>query len=71
MPVDRRIDGLVAILIDMTQNFDKPVTAELLWGWQAALFPSGYSGMHSVKVGGWRETLGAGSTRRIGDYVQS
>lgn len=55
MPVDRRIDDLVSVLLDATQNFDTPLTPERLWGWQAALFPSGYSGMHKIKVGGWRE----------------
>ena len=55
MPVDRRIDDLVSVLLDATQNFDKPLTKDRLWGWQAALFPSGYSGMHKIKVGGWRD----------------
>lgn len=55
LPVDRRIDDLVSVLLDATQNFDKPLTSERLWGWQAALFPSGYSGMHKIKVGGWRD----------------
>lgn len=56
MPVDRRIDDLVSVLLDATQSFDKPLTQERLWGWQAALFPSGYSGMHKIKVGGWRDS---------------
>ena len=56
MPFDRRIDDLVSVLLDATQNYDKPLTKERLWGWQAALFPSGYSGMHKIKVGGWRES---------------
>ncbi len=56
LPVDRRIDDLVSVLLDATQNFDKPLTSERLWGWQAALFPSGYSGMHKIKVGGWRDS---------------
>jgi Fic family protein len=56
MPVDRRIDDLVSVLLDATQYFDQPLTRERLWGWQAALFPSGYSGMHMIKVGGWRES---------------
>lgn len=56
MPFDRRIDDLVSVLLDATQNYDKPLTDERLWGWQAALFPSGYSGMHKIKVGGWRDT---------------
>jgi Fic family protein len=55
LPVDRRIDDLVSVLLDATQNFAKPLTPERLWGWQAALFPSGYSGMHRIKVGDWRE----------------
>lgn len=55
MPVDRRVDDLVSVLLDAAQNFDQPLTPERLWGWQAALFPSGYSGMHKIKVGGWRE----------------
>ena len=55
IPVDRRIDDLVSVLLDATQNFDKPLTPDRFWGWQAALFPSGYSGMHKIKVGGWRE----------------
>ena len=55
MPVDRRIDDLISVLLDATQNFDAPLTKERLWGWQAALFPSGYSCMHKIKVGGWRD----------------
>ncbi|ABQ27240.1 Fic family protein [Geotalea uraniireducens] len=56
LPVDRRIDDLVSVLLDATQNFEKPLTKERLWGWQAALFPSGYSGMHRIKVGGWQDS---------------
>lgn len=56
LPVDRRIDDLVSVLLDATQNFEKRLTPERTWGWQAALFPSGYSGMHKVKVGGWRDS---------------
>lgn len=55
LPVDRRIDDLVSVLMDATQNCDSPLSAERLWGWQAALFPSGYSGMHKIQVGKWRE----------------
>ncbi len=55
LPTDRRIDDLVSVLLDATQNCDTPLTAERLWGWQAALFPSGYSGMHKIQVGCWRE----------------
>jgi Fic family protein len=54
--VDRRIDDLVSVLLDATQHLDTPLTPERLWGWQAALFPSGYSGLHKIKVGGWRDS---------------
>lgn len=52
--VDRYVDGLVSVLLDATRNYDKPLTEERLYGWQAALFPTGYSGMHKIKVGQWR-----------------
>lgn len=56
LPFDRRVDDLVSVLIDATQNYDLPLSSERLWGWQAALFPTGYSGMHKIKVGGWRDS---------------
>ena len=55
LPFDRRVDDLVSVLIDATQNYDKPLSSERLWGWHAALFPTGYSGMHKIKVGSWRD----------------
>jgi Fic family protein len=50
----RSIDGLVEILIDATKKYDQPLTAERLWSWQAALFPTGYSGILRIQVGEWR-----------------
>ena len=43
------------MMLDATQNFDKPLTAERLFGWQAALFPTGRSGMRKIIVGAWRD----------------
>lgn len=54
LPVSRDADGLVSLLLDATQQHDEPLTAERLQGWQAALFPTGYSGMHRIVVGAWR-----------------
>ena len=34
------------MMLDATQNYDKPLTAERLFGWHAALFPTGRSGMN-------------------------
>jgi Fic family protein len=50
----RSVDGLVEVLLDATRNYNKPLTAARLKGWQAGLFPSGYSGFHKVRVGKWR-----------------
>lgn len=50
----RSIDGLVDILIDATKKYDQPLTAERLWSWQAALFPTGYSGLLRIQIGEWR-----------------
>jgi Fic family protein len=55
VPVDRHVDGVVEMMLDATQNFDKPLTQERLFGWHAALFPTGYSGMTKIIVGGWRD----------------
>ena len=53
-PTDRRSEGIVDMMLDATGNYDAPLTAERLFGWQAALFPTGYSGMHKVRTGAWR-----------------
>jgi len=51
---DRRVEGVVAMLLDATQQADQPLTAERLFGWHHALFPTGYSGLYAVRVGAWR-----------------
>lgn len=53
-PSTRPVDGLVEVLLDATQNYSKPLTATRLKGWQAALFPTGHSGFHKIRVGNWR-----------------
>ena len=52
---DRRTDGIVEMMLDATRHFDRPLTAERLFGWQAALFPTGYSGLARIATGGWRD----------------
>jgi Domain of unknown function (DUF4172)/Fic/DOC family len=53
--VDRRTEGTVAMLLDAVGRYEAPLTADRLFGWQAALFPTGYSGLHQVAVGRWRD----------------
>jgi Fic family protein len=54
-PADRNVEGIVEIAMDATKNFAAPLTRERLFGWQAALFPTGYSGLKRIKVGAWRD----------------
>lgn len=53
-PVDRFVDGVVEMVLDATANSKTRVTQKRLFGWHAALFPNGYSGLSQIKVGGWR-----------------
>ncbi|MCK5798396.1 MAG: Fic family protein, partial [Deltaproteobacteria bacterium] len=52
----RAVDGLVELLVDATTRASEPLTRERLWTWQAAIFPTGYSGLKAVHVGGWRSS---------------
>jgi len=51
---DRHVEGVVEMMLDATQNFDKPLTKERLFDWHASLFPTGRSGMYKIVVGAWR-----------------
>ena len=53
-PASRHIDGIVEMMLDATVNYAKPLTAERLFGWHAALFPTGRSSMQEITVGTWR-----------------
>lgn len=52
---ERDVEGVVDMMIDATQNFRDPLSAERLIGWHAALFPTGRSGMRKIVVGAWRD----------------
>src|SRR5579859_5395138 len=49
-PADRHVEGVVEMMLDATRHYDKPLTAERLFGWHASLFPTGRSGMAAIKV---------------------
>lgn len=55
VPSDRNVDGVVEMMLDATQNYDKPLSTERLFDWHAALFPTGRSGMHRIAVGAFRD----------------
>ena len=42
------------MMLDATGNYSEPLTADRLFGWHAALFPTGRSGMRDINVGAWR-----------------
>ncbi len=48
---DRNVDGLVDVLLDAVRFYNKPLTLKRLNSWQAALFPSGYSGLRKIRTG--------------------
>jgi Fic family protein len=54
IPADRHVEGVVDMLLDATQHYEKPLDDERLFGWHAAMFPTGRSGMHKITVGSWR-----------------
>lgn len=51
----RDVEGVVELMLDATQGYDRALDSERLFGWHALLFPTGRSGMYRVRVGGWRE----------------
>jgi Fic family protein len=55
LPEDRRVEGIVEVTLDATKNFATPMNRERLFAWQAALFPTGYSGIRRIRVGNWRD----------------
>jgi len=60
LSADRNVEGVVEMMLDATQKYKEPLTAERLFGWHASLFPTGRSGISKITVGAWRDdTLGA------------
>jgi len=53
--VDRNVEGVVEMMLDATQRYNKPLDQERIFGWHAALFPTGWSGMHRIDIGCYRK----------------
>ncbi len=53
-PGTPRSDGMADLLLDATHNYAAPLTAERLLQWHRHLFPTGASGLTSIRVGEWR-----------------
>lgn len=54
-PIDRTVEGVVEMTLDATLRFEAPLTADRLFDWHAALFPTGRSGLRRIRVGAWRD----------------
>jgi Fic family protein len=52
--IDRHVEGVVEMVLDATQRFDKPLTQERLFKWHHFLFPTKQSGFKKIRVGTWR-----------------
>ena len=54
-PADCHVEGTVEMILDATGRYREPLTAGRLFGWHAAMFPTGRSGLHRIRTGAWRE----------------
>jgi Fic family protein len=54
VPTGRDVEGIVEMMTDATRRYREPLTAQRLFAWHGALFPTGRSGMHKITVGAWR-----------------
>lgn len=55
LPEDRKVAGVVEMMLDATRNFAEPLTAERLFRWHTALFAGGSDHFHKIKIGSWRD----------------
>ena len=54
VPASRYVEGVVEMLLDATQNYDRPLSDDRLFGWHNVLFPTGRSGLYAIEVGRYR-----------------
>lgn len=67
-PVSRNVEGVVEMMLDAAQRYAEPLTAERLYGWHAALFPTGYGAARRITVGAWRKPE-AGPMQVVSGYI--
>lgn len=53
--VPRHVEGAVSVILDAALKAADELTEERLFGWHAALFPTGYSGLYKIAVGRYRD----------------
>lgn len=55
VPSERRVEGVVEMMLDATEKFAEPLTAQRLFVWHSNLFSGKHAGLHKIRVGGWRD----------------
>ena len=71
---DRNVEGVVDMLLDATQNHEKPLNEERLFAWHAALFPTKRSGLYEIDVACYRKDemqIVSGAMRREKVHYQA
>ena len=58
VPASRDVEGIVEMMLDARQSFNKPLMKDRIFDWHAALFPTGRSGMQRITVGAYRPEEG-------------
>ena len=48
---NRNVTGVFEMALDATLHYAAPLTATRLFGWHAALIPTGYNGLTRIRVG--------------------
>jgi len=51
--VNCNVEGVVEMMLDATRHYDQPLTEKRLFDWHASLFPTGRSGMTTIRTGAW------------------
>lgn len=54
VPYGHYVEGIVEMMLDAVQGYDKPLTNDRLFGWHCCLFPGGRSGYEEINVGKYR-----------------
>jgi Fic family protein len=54
VPASRYIEGIVDMLLDATEHYDRPLSDDRLFGWHNVLFPAGRSRLYTIEVARYR-----------------
>ncbi len=54
VPYGHYVEGIVEMMLDAVQGYDKPLTNDRLFGWHCCLFPGSRSGYEEINVGKYR-----------------